>query len=79
VTDIDILGHLNNAAYWEAVEEVIARSDSQVGARRCTVMEYREPVDLGSEVTVRVNHARSGFTMWLITGEVVAAVASLHS
>lgn len=78
VTDLDILGHVNNAAYWEAVEQVIASRDIPATACRA-VMEYREPIDLGSEVALRVGYAPLGFTMWIITGEIVAAVASVHS
>ena len=31
VTDIDILGHVNNAVYWEAVESDLANADSFAG------------------------------------------------
>jgi acyl-ACP thioesterase len=45
-TDIDRLGHVNNAVYWVPVEERFG-----AGVRRAE-LEYRRPVDLGEDVRV---------------------------
>jgi acyl-ACP thioesterase len=45
-TDVDRLGHVNNAAYWAAVEELLPAEPGPLRAR----LEYRRPVDLGDAV-----------------------------
>ena len=59
VTDIDRLGHVNNAAYWAPVEEAFA---GQLGGRLHAVLEYRKPIDLGERVQVVVD----GGHLWLV-------------
>ncbi len=67
VTDIDRLGHVNNAAYWAPFEEVFA---GRLGGRVRAVLEYRKPIDLGE----RVELALDGDHLWLVVeGEVRSA------
>ena len=48
-TDVDVLGHVNNAAYWDAVEERLgAAIDARAPFR--ARLDYRHPLDLGDEV-----------------------------
>ncbi len=75
VTDIDILGHVNNAVYWEAVEFELADPD---GFRGTAVVEYRQPIDLQTEVVLRVQASPRGFLMWFVADGAVAAVAQLN-
>ena len=70
VTDIDRLGHVNNAAYWSPVEELWA---GRLGGRLRAVMEYRKPIDLGE----RVELAQDGDLLWLVVGGEVRAAAAL--
>jgi acyl-ACP thioesterase len=66
-TDIDQLGHVNNAAYWIAVEEHFALT-----APHRAVLEYRQPVDLGDPVELR----QSDDALWfVVAGELRAAAA----
>ena len=66
-TDIDQLGHVNNAAYWIAVEEQL-----ELSSPHRAVLEYRQPLDLGDAVELR----RSGEALWFVVGgDVRAAVA----
>jgi acyl-ACP thioesterase len=51
VTDVDVLGHVNNAVYWSAVEGVLADRGAEPDD---AVVEFRRPVDLGDEVELRV-------------------------
>jgi acyl-ACP thioesterase len=67
-TDIDQLGHVNNAAYWIAVEEHFALT-----APHRAVLEYRQPLDLGDAVELR----RSDDALWFVVGEAVRAAAAL--
>jgi acyl-ACP thioesterase len=70
VTDIDRLGHVNNATYWQAVEEVWRGS-----VKRATV-EYRKPIDYGEDV----NLTRADDHLWLtVDGETRAAAAILRA
>jgi acyl-ACP thioesterase len=67
VTDVDRLGHVNNAAYWAPVEEVFA---GRLGGRLRAVLEYRKPIDLGERVGLAVD----GDHLWLVVdGEVRSA------
>jgi acyl-ACP thioesterase len=66
-TDVDRLGHVNNAAYWVPLEERWAgRLDPPLRA----VLEYRQPIDLEDPVEL-VEH---GDLVWLAAaGEVRSA------
>ena len=68
--DVDRLGHVNNAAYWAAVEEVFA---GRLDGRLRAVMEYRRPVDLGE----RVQLAHDGALLWLVVDGEVRSAARL--
>ena len=65
-TDFDVMGHVNNAAYWEPVEEALVRP-----APARYELEYRVPVE--------PHHAAdliaSGDFAWLVGGEAVHASA----
>ena len=67
-TDIDQLGHVNNAAYWIAVEEQL-----ELTSPHRAVLEYRQPLDLGDAVELR----RSGEELWFVVGSDVRAAAAL--
>jgi acyl-ACP thioesterase len=72
VTDIDRLGHVNNAAYWAPVEEVWA---GRLGGTLRAVLEYRKPIDLGE----RVELAHDGDRLWLVVGGEVRAAALVQA
>ncbi len=70
-TDVDRLGHVNNAAYWAPVEEAWAGSlDGPLAA----VLEYRSPIDLGEPVELAVD----GDLLWLIVAGEARAAANLQ-
>jgi acyl-ACP thioesterase len=69
-TDVDRLGHVNNAAYWVPLEERWAeRLD---GAPRAT-LEYRQPVDPGERLAL----VEAGDGVWLVAGGEVCSAARL--
>ena len=49
-TDIDRHGHVNNAVYWQAVEEVLDDPAAPLSAQ----LDYRAPLDLGDDVRLAV-------------------------
>jgi acyl-ACP thioesterase len=67
-TDIDQLGHVNNAAYWIAVEEHF-----ELTAPHRAVLEYRQPLDLGDAVELR----HGDDALWFLVGGDVRAAAAL--
>jgi acyl-ACP thioesterase len=69
-TDVDTLGHVNNAAYWAAVEELLP-----VAGRLRARLEYRRPVDLGDDVELA--HWDDGLA-FVVDGE-TRAVAAVDS
>ena len=71
-TDVDTLGHMNNAAYWAAVEECWG---DRLATPAQLVLEYRRPIDRFEEVVV--SHADS--RLWLTVGGEVRAAAGLSS
>jgi acyl-ACP thioesterase len=74
-TDLDVVGHVNNAAYWAAAEEELARR----GWPRVTTaeIEFRAGLDLGESVdcVVCATEEPAGFAMWLcVDGDVRASM-----
>ena len=76
--DMDVLGHLNNAAYWEAVEETAARKGHDLAAPLEAVLEYRRPIDLEDEVELLYSTQADGFRLAFAASGSISAVASLR-
>jgi acyl-ACP thioesterase len=77
-TDLDVLGHVNNAAYWAPVEELLAeRPDLLAGPRRA-IVEFARPLAPGAAPELSVAHRADGFTAWLTVAGLVHAAASIH-
>ena len=74
-TDLDVLGHVNNAATWQAVEDEAARRGLVPGR---AVLEYGEAIDPDDEVVLRsATDAAGDLRLWLCVGEGVRASARL--
>jgi acyl-ACP thioesterase len=67
-TDVDRLGHVNNAAYWVPLEE---RWERRLEPPLRAVLEYRQPIDLGDPVEL----VEDGDLVWLVAGGEVRAAA----
>ncbi|MGZ8752685.1 MAG: acyl-[acyl-carrier-protein] thioesterase [Acidimicrobiia bacterium] len=72
-TDFDVLGHVNNAVYWVAVEDEFAARPPAPVTR--IEMEYRSGIDPGDDV--ELVHAGAGpVRLWFtVAGEVRASAA----
>ena len=68
-SDLDIAGHVNNAAYWEPVEELFAETGEPESAD--LEIEYREPAQPGDAEILR-----AGPMMW-VTGAADVVHASI--
>jgi acyl-ACP thioesterase len=77
-TDLDVLGHVNNAAYWEVVEEALARHGGVRGPIRAELEHHRaaEP----GHLVEWVEHAdeAGGLSVWVLADGAVAASARVE-
>lgn len=74
-TDLDALGHVNNAAYWSVVEQERARRGGPAPPLRATI-EYGAGIDPGEPVEVGAIDAEDGDVLcWLLVDGSVRAAA----
>ena len=70
-TDFDVLGHVNNAAYWEPVEDVLAGRGMFAGMVRAE-LEHRLAVEPAAKVDIAL--AEDPLRIWwLVEGSVAAS------
>jgi acyl-ACP thioesterase len=62
-TDIDPFDHVNNAATWAIVEEVLA--ERPVPAPFRAELEHRTPIGPDAEVVVDVQATPAGIALWV--------------
>jgi acyl-ACP thioesterase len=77
--DLDLFGHVNNAAVWEAVEDEVRRFEARVARAE---VEHRRPIPPTDDLELLSNSDASGsLSLWLsVDDEVCAsAVVSLRS
>jgi acyl-ACP thioesterase len=66
--DLDLAGHVNNAVYWQVVEEELAGAEPAGGAD--LELEHRAPADAGEAAVLA-----DGAMRWIVAGgDVVATV-----
>jgi acyl-ACP thioesterase len=53
-TDVDLHGHVNNAVYWQAVEELLPTLGSDPRQPVQAELDYRQPIDFGEEIDLVV-------------------------
>jgi len=78
-SDLDLLGHLNNAAYWQAIEEAAARRGFDLTVPFEAVLEFRRQIDLEDEVELLYSPEADGFRLALAATGTIRAVASVRS
>jgi acyl-ACP thioesterase len=74
-TDIDRHGHVNNASYWQAVEERLIRRGPDPSRPLRVFLEYREPVDADDDVSLAQWGGEEVVHLALVTPDAVKAVA----
>lgn len=77
-SDLDVLGHVNNAVHWAAVEEELARllPDRVASAAEC---EYRLPIELDDAVTLRSRVDGTELRTWMVSPRGVHASARVRT
>jgi len=73
ISDLDLLGHVNNAATWAAVEDELSQA-CPAAVVRSAELEYRLPIDPSHQVELRSQVAPDSMRMWLVSdGSVLAS------
>lgn len=78
-TDFDVLAHVNNAAYWQIVEEALSGRPNLRAPLRAEV-QHRTAVERGASVDVlAADLPDGGMALWVQADGTVAATAVLRS
>ena len=74
-SDVDRMGHLNNAIHWQAIEDRLL--DAEIDPQRPfrAVLEYRGSIDLGDEVKLARFAQDGGAALAFLVGGRTQAVA----
>lgn len=76
-TDFDVLDHVNNAAYWEAVEEALV-DHRDLRAPLRAELEHRRAVERGASVERWTRRDGVALEVWLVADGTVAATARVE-
>jgi acyl-ACP thioesterase len=74
-TDVDRMGHVNNASYWKAVEHRLAAGELDLRRPYRAQLDYRHPIDLGEDVEIAEETAVGRYGAAFLVGPTVKAVA----
>jgi acyl-ACP thioesterase len=78
-TDLDANGHVNNAVYWQAVEDWCTRDSLDVSSPYRAELDYRDPIDLGDQVELAAFTVEDeGSCVAFVVGGRVRAVAAVR-
>jgi len=75
--DADVLAHVNNAAYWAPVEELLGEREHGRARLVGAELEYRSGIALDEEVTLAVEHDDAKLRCWMCVGDDVRASATV--
>ena len=78
-TDVDVLGHVNNAAYWHAVEHCLAGTVLDLRVPLRARLDYRHPIDLDEDVVLAEHWNDLRYTVAFVASNAVKAVACVES
>jgi acyl-ACP thioesterase len=76
--DLDLLGHVNNAVHWAAIEDELARLLPGLIPVEAEC-EYRVPVELGDAVMLRSLVEDSTLRTWMVSERGVHASALVRA
>lgn len=75
-SDFDVLGHVNNAIAWSAIEEEASRIQPLDGVEMAE-LEYRQPIEEGGELRVVSDRRDDLVDLWILDGAGRTAVAAV--
>jgi len=76
-TDFDVLGHVNNAACWQIVEEALA-SRRELRAPLRAEVQHRIAIERGATVEVTVSDGDGALSLWARADGAVAVTARVE-
>jgi acyl-ACP thioesterase len=78
-TDLDAHGHVNNAVYWQAVEDRLLHAGTSLASPHRAELDYRDPIDLGDRVALATFDGEGNRRcLAFVVGDRVRAVASVE-
>jgi acyl-ACP thioesterase len=77
-TDVDRMGHVNNASYWAAVEQRLAELGMDARRPLRARLEYRHPIDLGDDVELAESAHDGRYAVAFVVAGAVKAVARVE-
>jgi acyl-ACP thioesterase len=75
MTDVDRLGHVNNAAYWHAVEELLAERGPDPRRPLRARLDHRHAIDLGDDVELAVHATDETLSLAFVVRGRASAIA----
>jgi acyl-ACP thioesterase len=76
-TDVDLYGHVNNAAYWHAIEHRLLDRGPDLRRPLRAFLDYGAPIDFGDEVELAEWSEDGRYTAAFVVGDRVKAVARI--
>jgi acyl-ACP thioesterase len=73
-TDFDVLGHMNNAAYWSAVEQELSRR-RDLRPPMLAEVEFRVSIEPDDAVEIHACETDDALEMWMVVDSTVKATA----
>jgi acyl-ACP thioesterase len=78
-TDVDRMGHVNNAAYWTAVEQRLQTLAPDLRGPHRARLDYRHPIDLDERVELAEDARDGRYGAAFVVGDTVKAVVWVES
>ncbi|MFZ2175625.1 MAG: acyl-ACP thioesterase domain-containing protein [Rhodococcus sp. (in: high G+C Gram-positive bacteria)] len=83
-TDIDPFDHVNNAVYWQAVEELLVDHEHPDGGRLVdsphrAVLEYLYPIVSTDKIVLRSRRDETTLMVWFLVDDTLRAVARVST
>jgi acyl-ACP thioesterase len=78
-SDVDLHGHVNNAVYWQAVEDALRGSGFDPYAPIAAELDYRDPVDLEDRVELVVDGDETALRVGFRVAGTMRAVARVEA
>ncbi len=76
--DVDLHGHVNNAVYWQAIEECLGPNGIDPRSPLSVSLDFRHPIDLGDRLELVETVAHGRLDVGFVTGDGPRAVARVE-
>jgi acyl-ACP thioesterase len=76
-SDFDVLDHVNNAAYWQIVEEALS-SRRDLRAPLVAEVQHRHATERGADVQVSVADDDGAMQLWVVADDQLTATARVE-